>query len=84
MTENYLHGKITASAPALRPHIRFVAVALAALLLTATVILALTQSTLLTGALTSASALVQGPLIEGPLVDLGSLLSENQLGQFQQ
>lgn len=28
--------------------------------------------------------IIQGPLIDGPLIDLGNLLSDFQLGQFQQ
>lgn len=31
----------------------------------------------------TAAALFQGPLIEGPLIDIGDLLGDTQIGQFQ-
>lgn len=31
----------------------------------------------------AAAALLQGPLIEGPLIEVGDLLGDTQIGQFQ-
>lgn len=53
-------------------------------ILMALAVLVTREGSALFGVAASVLGIIQGPLVDGPLVDVGNLLSDNQLGQFQQ
>lgn len=72
----------TKLAPARRTWLMAAAAALLLLMMLAALVTM--EASVFSNGMAATLALVQEPLIDGPLVDMGNVLSDNQLGQFQQ